>query len=236
MPVKLDQTYEAIRLQLVNGELKIGERVSEQGLAEKLGVSRSPVREAIKRLQRDGYFEQVHRYGTIVREPTIEEVGEAYDLRAALEPYAIRNARHRDFAPHLLELRELCNRMKRVAEDSLEEMSAPDREKLLTGFFEADEEFHSLLLRCSGNNRFQNLVNDARLFAQIHGVRRHSVITFDTIMGVYRDHLRILKQFDAENLAQAAEEMARHIFESKDGAMDWLRYQQRLREANRSEH
>jgi DNA-binding GntR family transcriptional regulator len=229
MPPKLDHTYQAIRQQLLDGELKAGERVSEQGLAERLGVSRSPVREAIKRLQRDGYFEQVHRYGTIVREPSLEEVAEAYDLRCALEPYAIGHARAEDFSPCLDELRETCQRMKDVAEGSLADLPEAERDQLLAGFFASDEQFHALLLECSGNDRFRSLVGDARLFAQIHGVRRHSVITFDTIMGVYRDHRRILDQVEAGDLHAAGDEMARHIRESKEGAIDWLRCQHRLR-------
>ena len=231
MTVKKDQTYDAIRTQLVSGELKVGERVSEQTLAERLGVSRSPVREAIKRLQRDGYFEQVHRYGTIVRQPGIEEVAETYHLRAALEPYALRHATPEDFVDCLDELRENCRRMRDIAGQTVSAEKAESRAGLVERFFKLDEHFHETLLRCSGNERFRGLVGEARLFAQIHGVRRHSVITFETIMGVHRYHHRIFTAVEAGNLEEAARQMDEHIGVSRDGAMDWLRFQTAIRES-----
>ena len=229
MTCKHDTTYEAIRSQLVTGELKAGERVSEQGLAEQLGVSRSPVREAIKRLQRAGYFEQVHRYGTIVRNPGIEEVSEAYDLRGALEPYALRHSRPEQYLSHLAELRQMCTRIREIAELTGQSPDVEDRDDLVQEFFGIDERFHERLMRCSGNDRFRDLVGEARLFAQIHGVRRHSVITFETIMGVYRYHHRIVEAIAVGDMKAAADHLSDHIHMSRDGALDWLRFQQQIR-------
>ncbi len=220
MAAKIDQTYRAIRTQLVNGELKAGERVSEQGLAEQLGVSRSPVREAIKRLQRDGYFEQVHRIGTIVRQPGMEEVAEAYHLRAALEPYAVRNARPGAFDDCLEDLQANCDEFESIAHASVSTSDDRSRDVLVKRFFQLDEKFHEMLMRFSGNDRFRLLVGDARLFAQIHGVRRHSVITFETIMGAHRFHQRIVSSIAVGDLAEAAEHMSEHIATSRDGAME----------------
>ena len=228
MSIKHESTFQAIKEQLVSGELRVGDRVSEQGLAEKIGVSRSPVREAIKRLQREGYFEQVHRFGTIVRQPSVDEVAEAYELRAALEPHALRTTPPDRYREHLAELRRLCGALREVAEALVGDGAEARREDLLTEFFRLDERFHGLLLECSGNQRFLGLVGDARLFAQIHGVRRHSTITFETVMGVYRFHSRVLAGIESNDATAAADTMAEHIHLSRDGALDWLRLQERL--------
>ncbi len=116
MPAKTHDIYTQIRSRLAEGVLRGGDRVSEQSLAEELGVSRTPVREAIKRLQVDGYLEQVHRYGTIVREPSVDEVAEAYELRAALEPHALRTTPPDRYREHLAQLRRLCGALREVAE------------------------------------------------------------------------------------------------------------------------
>jgi DNA-binding GntR family transcriptional regulator len=238
MSIKIDKTFHAIREQLLNGELKVGDRVSEQGLAEQIGVSRSPVREAIKRLQHEGYFEQVHRYGTIVREPSLDEVSHAYELRAAIEPYAILNAQSSAYDECLPELRKLAGALQEVAEASVQHAS--DRQQsdgLVEEFFRLDERFHERLLECSGNDRFCSLVSKARLFTQIHTVERHSTITFETVMGVYRFHSRILDGIEAGDREAAAAVMLDHIHLSRDGAMDWLRFkasQQNKSKADRS--
>ena len=232
MTAKKDQTLEAIRSRLVSGQLKAGERVSEQGLAEQLGVSRSPVREAIKRLQRDGYFEQVHRYGTIVRQPGPDEVAEAYDLRAALEPYALLHSRPQQYADCLPELRSSCEDTRDLARQCVGDTRLQQRDTPVVRFFRLDERFHETLLRCSGNTRFRSLVGEARLFAQIHGVRRHSVITFETIMGVYRYHHRIVEAVAEGDLKEASRQMYEHIRLSQEGAMDWLRFQQQNDDAS----
>ncbi len=99
---------------------------------------------------------------------------------------------------------------------------------MINEFFRLDERFHGLLLECSGNQRFLALVGDARLFAQIHSVRRHSTITFETVMGVYRFHSRVLAAVEAGDPHAAARAMADHIELSRDGALDWLRLRERL--------
>ena len=232
MACKNDATYAAIRAQLVRGELRAGERVSEQSLAEQLGVSRSPVREAIKRLQRDGYFQQVHRYGTIVRQPDLDEVTHAYQLREALEPYALLHTPPSRYAPSLGELAELCRQLIPLAEAALEDPDPASSVARSQAFFRNDQRFHELLLHCGGNTRFQALVADARLFAQIHGVRRHSVITFETVMGVYRFHQHIVDAIAQQDMPRASQHMAEHLRQSREGAEDWLRFQARRLDAD----
>ena len=228
MPAKTNEIYAQIRSRLADGVLRGGDRVSEQSLAEELGVSRTPVREAIKRLQVDGYFEQVHRYGTVVRQPSADEVAEAYELRAALEPHALRTTPPDRYRDHHAELRRLCGALREVAEALVGCEDEADRQGMLDEFFRLDERFHGLLLECSGNRRFIALVGDARLFAQIHSVRRHSTITFETVMGVHRFHSRVLAGLEAADAPAAAQAMADHIELSRDGALDWLRLQERL--------
>ncbi|MEL7087367.1 MAG: GntR family transcriptional regulator [Planctomycetota bacterium] len=224
MTAATSQIYGQIRDRLVQGKLRVGEKVSEQSLAGELGVSRTPVREAIKRLQTEGYLEQVHRSGTIVREPSIDEVAEAYDLRIALEPYALKTAPAEKISDALPGLTRLCEQLKALAPKVVDPINEKARNEIAQMFFDCDRSFHKLLLVCSGNRRFASLVESARLFAQIHGVSRHSIITFEIIMGVYHHHAEIVDHLRDRRFDLAGEALARHIRMSKLGAIDWMTF------------
>src|SRR5690606_40070113 len=95
MPIKLDNykplrelVFEAIREAIINGTHKPGERLMEIQLAEELGVSRTPVREAIRKLELEGFVVMVPRQGAYVADITLKDVADVFEIRAALEALA----------------------------------------------------------------------------------------------------------------------------------------------------
>src|SRR6201995_3075492 len=80
-----EQAYKHIHGKLLAGELPAGHVLSEHSLAREIGISRTPVREAIQRLEQEGVLEQIPRYGTVVRRPERRDLEELYQLREALE-------------------------------------------------------------------------------------------------------------------------------------------------------
>jgi DNA-binding GntR family transcriptional regulator len=84
------QVYHAIRQALLNGSLALGGKLSEREIADSLRVSRTPVREALRQLERDGLVINEPQRGTFVRTFSPQEAFEVYDLRALLESYAVR--------------------------------------------------------------------------------------------------------------------------------------------------
>ena len=93
MEAKLDSTADAVaaslRDMIINGELEAGERLVERDLADRFGISRIPMREAIQRLEREGLLDIFRNRGAVVRMLSASDVQEIYDLRALLEGDAI---------------------------------------------------------------------------------------------------------------------------------------------------
>ncbi len=135
-----DRVYEGIVGSIREGRVVPGERLVLHRIADDLGVSLSPVREAIARLAQDGLVEmQAHR-GATVSSLTPDEVEEIYDVREALETFALGKAIERATPEHIAGLEEACNRME------------SQRESLtLTQWFELNREFHLLLVEPCGN-------------------------------------------------------------------------------------
>ena len=94
-PNRRERAYQYLHARIASGALAGGALVSELSLAREMGLSRTPVREAIRQLIMEGLVEQVPRHGTIVRIPERREVAELYEVREALESYAVAQAARR---------------------------------------------------------------------------------------------------------------------------------------------
>lgn len=131
-----DALYEAILL----GTLPPGERLVEAEIARQMGISRGPLREAIRQLEQDGLVEYRPRRGAVVAELTRERVLDAYSARAEMEGFAARLAAPRMTAPDIARLEELCEAMQRCA-----------RQGDSAGLLQADVKFHQTICEIAGN-------------------------------------------------------------------------------------
>lgn len=160
MEAKLDSTADAIaaslRDMIINGELAAGERLVERDLAERFGISRIPMREAIQRLEREGLLDIFRNRGAVVRMLSASDVQEIYDLRVLLEGDAIyRSVKRLD--DETLARAELVHRL-------LGDATVPRRQG------ELNREFHALLYSCCGNAR--QLKSIAELRGQVERYER----------------------------------------------------------------
>lgn len=138
---------EVIREAIMDGRLAPGQRLKEEELARELGISRTPVREALLILQTDGLVEASPNRGATVRSYDLDDLGDLYMLRAALEGVAARLAAERATPRELAKLRRSCDRFDAVAgEGSLNDLV---RENLV---------FHDAILDIAGNDRIAQLV------------------------------------------------------------------------------
>lgn len=135
-----DRVTETLREAIEDGELDFGEALSEGGLAEKLGVSRTPVREAFARLQREGLVVVRPQRGTFVFDLTAEEFREMCDCRTELETSALRLAMSRDSAALGAKLTGLVDRMR----------AAQSRNRV-RDYLRLDRDFHQALFDLCGN-------------------------------------------------------------------------------------
>lgn len=133
------EAYERLVADIRAGMLKPGDRLTETELAQRLGISRTPVREAIRQLESDGLVAHVPRVGTVVRTLDYAEITELYEMRAVLESTAARFAARAASDVELAEL-EAINA----------EMAAASDARTLS---EANQQFHAVLLNAA-RNRF----------------------------------------------------------------------------------
>ncbi len=205
------KAYEHIRSKLLAGQLPAGAAVSELALAQEIGISRTPVREAIGRLVAEGLLEHIPGRGTVVIHPTRRDIVELYELREALEVYAVgKAARQRLHAEDALKLRSLCEQIRAMAE-ALRSSGRPrlDDEEMQR-FLAADMKFHMLLLQAAGNLRIMKVVADTRLLTRIFSYRRegHDAALLEQI---HRYHHDVLEAVEAGDAARAMERLGEHI-------------------------
>ncbi|MFF1670218.1 GntR family transcriptional regulator [Nocardiopsis flavescens] len=187
------EVYEALRAEITDGLLPPGSPLVEDELAQRLGVSRTPVRESIQRLAVDGLVVS-RRRRWVVHVFTPEEVTEIYGVRAALESHAARLAAQRATDG---QLEEIAAQRQAMTNESM--MVLPERAR-------ANDGFHDLITGASGNARMLATIRDHRLF---HFNRRIAALyDQEDLRTSSQQHGRLIDALLARD-ADAAQEVAR---------------------------
>lgn len=148
-PAPLRQAvYEALAELIASGSLRRGQHLVESELAELLGVSRQPIREALQRLQVDGWVELRPAQGAFVHVPTDQEVAQLLGVRSVLEAYSAHGAAERVTSRDVVRLRELY-------EAGITALTAADDRALV----QANADFHQALVQISGNKVLAELIS-----------------------------------------------------------------------------
>jgi DNA-binding GntR family transcriptional regulator len=197
-----ERVYLYLRDKILNNEIKPGSKINYEDFIGELGVSRTPLRDAINRLKQDGLIEVKPRSGSYVYMPNVQDIEELYDVRNALECQAVKAATH--FMPkHLL---ESMMKEAELAEKALKELDAKP-------FFEADRNLHRSITEHSNNRLLINIMNTLELKIKWFGI----IITknFDRPLQANEMHKKILRAMYASNSEEAKELMEKHIAEIK---------------------
>lgn len=165
--------YIHIRTQLMNSELVPGQKISEPAMAKELGISRTPVREAIQRLQNEGVLQQVPSSGTYVAKSDRVPLIETYEIRLALETMAIRKMTERVKPRELSELKKCAYQMKSIINDMQKKKINEIEGNFLTKFLSADLAFHLCIMKIAGNHMAMKLITDAHMRNRIFGYLCH---------------------------------------------------------------
>lgn len=144
-----DVVFNTLRQAILTGELKPGERLMEIHLADRLGVSRTPIREAIRKLELEGLVVMIPRKGAQVAKITEKNLKDVLEVRRALDTLAVRLACKRMDDTYKKQLREACDEFAKVVKCS--------NTKDIT---EADVRFHDIINQSTGNDRLIQLVNN----------------------------------------------------------------------------
>jgi DNA-binding GntR family transcriptional regulator len=193
-----EQVRERLREDILGGELAAGTVLSEAALADSFGVSRGPVREALGRLATEGLVTITPRRGAVVTELSAHEFVEAYQVREALETFALRLAVPRLTKPDLDRLRELHEQMVEHA-----------RRGEVNAFFDTNAAFHDTFVTSAGNRKLNEVYG--LLMDQMGRYLPRSLELRGTLEKSVAEHSAILEAVEAGDAERAARLLADHI-------------------------
>lgn len=212
VPIKLDSykplrevVSEALRDAIVSGVLKPGERLMEIQLAEELGVSRTPVREAIRKLELEGFVVMLPRRGTYVSDISLKDINEVFEVRTALDVLAAGLAAERITDEETEEL-------ERLLVEIAEHIKSGDMDKIV----ETDEDFHDVLYKASRNERLVGIINNLRELLQ--RFRTVSMSYPGRLTNTLDEHRRLVEAISQRDM-ETAQQIAREHMENSESTM-----------------
>jgi len=214
MPSDLrQQAYKKIRNRIDNGDLAVGSRLSDLALSREVGLSRTPIREAMVQLECEGFIEPGSEGGYVVRRPAIGELIHLLEVREAIEPFCAERAAKRLTPEQLDYLQEQLDQVREVARVvRFAKLTKVDGE-LGQRYELADAAFHQLILKVGGNDYMLRMLRELRMLSRVFGFRRYTPANpaLRAVSIVLLHHGRVLSALRRGDGAAAAEHMRSHI-------------------------
>lgn len=205
-----DVVFNTLRQAILKGELRPGERLMEIQLAQRLGVSRTPVREAIRKLELEGLVLMVPRKGAEVAEITVKDLEDVLEVRAALEELAAKIA-----CDHITD--EQLQELKRAAGDFKKVLDTDD----LTSCVQADMRFHEIIYNATDNARLLQILNNLR--EQMYRYRMEYLKDREMYPVLLREHETIREALGARDREKAGAAIRDHIENQRESIINSLR-------------
>lgn len=197
-----EKIYEILKNQIINEELKPGERLLDDKLASKFGVSRTPIRESLTRLSSEGLVEIIPRSGMYVKRLNRKDVEEIYEIRRLLEGLAARQA-----AP-VIDNKEL-KRLSLLLEKAKRSLGSDDRRICI----DLDIRLHDVILKNCQNSRLISIMNN--LNTLIHVFRVRVARNKEKARQALKEHEAVLEAIKERDAEKAEKMMMEHIEKSK---------------------
>lgn len=205
-----DVVFKTLRQAILRGEIKPGERLLEIHLANKLGVSRTPIREAIRKLELENLVIMIPRKGAVVAEITEKSLRDVLEVRRALEALAVKLA---------------CEKIQDSEIEELKVTAKEFEEALKTGdvtvFAEADVKFHDIIYRTTDNQRLIQLLYNLR--EQMYRYRVEYLKREDSHEVLLAEHQHIIQMLAERNEERAVEAVCAHIDNQVTAVADTIR-------------
>jgi len=201
--------FETIRCAIITGELKPGQRLMEVQLAEEMGVSRTPVRESIRKLELEGLVKMVPRKGAYVTPMSVNDLKEMMEIRRALEGLAAELAAKNATQEQIEQLYFANQRFGEAALENDEE-----------GIIKYDMDIHEIIYKASGNLKLLQMINSLR--EQMQRFRAEYVHRIDDKNPLVNQHMEIIKGIEHREGAMANVAACKHIFSTGDSMLKLL--------------
>jgi len=193
-----DRTTAIIEKAILSGSMKNGERIVETELAKRLGISKAPVREALKKLEGDGIVERLPRRGYIVKPVTIKSVDDFFDVMLLLDPAVAKLALRKKTDP-------ICLEIDRIIEDMRRSLQSESYD----AYLELNEAFHGLFYKVVENEWITKITQMLRKQARI--LRSLSLFTKDRFTSSIEEHAAIADAYKKGNKRLLAQCVRFHL-------------------------
>ncbi len=192
------RTVQVIERAILNGSMKNGERIVETELAKRLGISKAPVREALKKLEGDGIVELLPRKGYIVKPITLKSVNDFFEIMFLLEPEAAK-----------LSLRERTDLVCKEFDGLVMKMKEALRSEDYDSYTALNDQFHSLFYRLTENEWIAKINQMLRKQARI--LRSLSLYTRDRVSSSIEEHISIVEAYEKGNARLLSRTVRLHL-------------------------
>ena len=191
-----EKILETIRDAILKGTMKPGERVSEPDLAERFGISRTPIREAFRQLESEGYLQVVPRKGAVVASLSERDIEEFYAIKIILEGFAARMAADKLTEKEIERLESINTRLHKIASEGD-----------VKAFFRVHNEFHEVFIKAAGNEKLSEMIN--QLVMKFKRLRLASLSQPGRMEVSIEDHSDMIQAFKDHD-GNRADSLVRH--------------------------
>ncbi|MDI3534010.1 MAG: hypothetical protein PWQ82_375 [Thermosediminibacterales bacterium] len=202
--------FETLREAIISGDLEPGERLMEMQLADEMGVSRTPVREAIRKLELEGLVVMIPRKGAYVADLSLKDAADVFEIRGSLEGLAASLAAERITDEEIEQLERLLVQIRECIERGD-----------LEGIIEKDAEFHDNLFKAARNEKLTQMINNLR--EHINRYRISSLTYLHRATEMFKEHTKIVEAISERNAELAAKLTRKHIENVEKNIMAYLR-------------
>lgn len=202
--------FNTLREAIIIGELKPGERLMEVQLAEKMGVSRTPVREAIRKLELEGLVDMMARRGAQVADLSVKDIMDVLEVRASLDGLATALSSTRITQDEIKELKHVNSQF----------ISYVEKENL-QGTIKKDVEFHDIIYRSSRNEKLIQIANNLR--EQVQRFRVIYLKDFSSTKEIIKEHNDIFDAIQGKDTQLAQAFAQKHIKKQEEAIINSLR-------------
>jgi len=205
-----EEVYEILKKAILRGKIRSGQRLIEEELASALGTSRTPIREAIHKLEKDELVIKLTKGGFAVRQLTAEDIEEVLGIRSVLESYAC-----------VLATTHITSEKIRLLEKTIEKSERCLAKGDIDGLIRYEIEFHDILSKSAKSKKLHNMISNfldylSQYWVAIFGIRGMPTISI-------RDHTDMLEAMKGKNAAEFERLMKRHILRGKDIVIEQMR-------------